>query len=85
MGEEARVGCGDALLLSVEEVDGELVLLSASPKEGDKDAEAEVRSVALPKMLGVGALVSELETVGKGDAVLDSEDESVFRKVAELK
>jgi hypothetical protein len=59
VGEEVRVSCGEALLHSVEEVEGELVLLSASPREGDKSAEADARRVALPAMLGVGTPVRE--------------------------
>ncbi len=84
MGEEVRVCCGEALLNSVGEVKGELVLLSALPREGDEGAEADARKVALPAMLGVGTPVREKEPVGDGNSVLDSEDESVSRNVAEL-
>ena len=69
------VARGDSLSLGKEVVLGELLRLSASPRDGERKADADSRVVTLRAELGVGALESEREAVSDGKSLKVGVDE----------
>ena len=77
-----RVGRGGALSLGEGVGRSELLRLSMSPREGDRGADAEVRSVLLTVTVREGRLEKDEEAVSNDDPLAEIDADSESRKDA---